>query len=103
MPPVKSSSSLLGMNAKNFELSSTDRNLVSLDDVKGDAGTKGLQGAAGTGLTNCGNWASGTTYAPGCYVFYATSGTNSTIAMWILEGTESYTSTIFPYVVFDLL
>ena len=39
MPPVKSSSSLLGMNAKNFELSSTDRNLVSLDDVKGDAGT----------------------------------------------------------------
>ena len=39
MPPVKSSSSLLGMNAKNFELSSTDRNLVSLDNVRGDAGT----------------------------------------------------------------
>jgi len=65
--------------------------------AKGDDGAKGLQGAAGTGLTNCGNWASGTTYAPGCYVFYATSGANSTIAMWILEGTESYTSTIFPY------
>jgi peroxiredoxin len=39
MPPVKSSSSLFGINAKNFELSSTDRNLVSLDDVRGDAGT----------------------------------------------------------------
>ena len=39
MPPVKSSSSLLGVNAKNFELSSTNQNLVSLDDVRGDAGT----------------------------------------------------------------
>ena len=68
-----------------------------MDGVKGDIGPKGVPGAAGTGLTNCGNWVSGTTYAPGCYVFYATSGSDSTIAMWILEGTEPYTSITFPY------
>ena len=73
------------------------KGLTGVDGVKGDIGPKGVPGAAGTGLTNCGNWVSGTTYAPGCYVFYATSGSDSTIAMWILEGTEPYTSITFPY------
>ena len=39
MPPVKSSSSLFGMNAKDFKLNSTDNKFISLNDIKGDAGT----------------------------------------------------------------
>jgi len=39
MPPVKSSSSLFGISAKDFKLNSTDNKLISLNDINGDAGT----------------------------------------------------------------
>ena len=39
MPPVKSSSSLFGISAKDFKLNSTNNNLISLNDIRGDTGT----------------------------------------------------------------
>lgn len=56
---------------------------------------KGATGDAGTGLVNQGNWVSGTTYSEGSYVFATASGGEGT-AMFILQGTEDYLSTIAP-------
>ncbi len=39
MPPLKTPICDFGINAKNFKLNSTDNKLISLDDIKGDAGT----------------------------------------------------------------
>lgn len=60
----------------------------------GDQGPQGIQGPAGVGLTNRGAWATGTTYAPGDYVFALNgSGVSS---MFILTGSANYTSTTAP-------
>lgn len=77
--------------------------LASLKGAKGDTGTQGIQGVkgdkgdkgeAGTGLTNRGNWATGTTYHEGDYVFSAGSTADS--SMWILNGTADYVSNTQP-------
>jgi peroxiredoxin len=39
MPPLKTPICDFGTKAKNFELDSTDNKVVSLNDIKGDAGT----------------------------------------------------------------
>lgn len=77
--------------------------LASLKGAKGDTGTQGIQGVkgdkgdkgeAGTGLTNRGNWVTGTTYHEGDYVFAA--GTTADSSMWILNGTADYVSNTQP-------
>lgn len=77
--------------------------LASLKGAKGDTGAQGIQGLkgdkgdkgdAGTGLTNRGNWVTGTTYHEGDYVFSA--GTTADSSMWILNGTEDYVSNTQP-------
>ena len=39
MPPLKTPICDFGTNAKDFKLKSTDHKLISLSDIKGDAGT----------------------------------------------------------------
>ena len=39
MPPLKTPICDFGTNAKDFKLNSTDNKLISLNDIKGDAGT----------------------------------------------------------------
>ena len=39
MPPLKTPICDFGTNAKDFKLKSTDHKLISLNDIKGDAGT----------------------------------------------------------------
>jgi len=39
MPPLKTPICDFGKNAKDFKLNSTDNKLISLNDIKGDAGT----------------------------------------------------------------
>lgn len=58
----------------------------------GPQGVQGIQGNPGTGLTNKGNWTSGTTYNPGDYVFYTVSNVSS---LYVLIGT-AYTSSSAP-------
>ncbi|MCB9001670.1 MAG: collagen-like protein [Bacteroidales bacterium] len=61
----------------------------------GPQGPEGPEGPAGTGLTNKGNWVSGTTYDPGDYVFALNSGGTAN-SMWIVEASLSFTSTVEP-------
>jgi len=69
---------------------------ANVPGVAGPTGATGPQGAAGVGLTNQGNWVSGTTYAPNDYVF-ATSSTNPAVnSMWIVQHGSSFVSTIQP-------
>ncbi|MBP7496721.1 MAG: collagen-like protein [Bacteroidales bacterium] len=62
---------------------------------KGDKGETGAQGPAGTGLTNKGNWATGTAYTYGDYVFDRSSVNASVASMWICK--LSLTSSIHPH------
>jgi hypothetical protein len=67
----------------------------------GDWGTAtslvGPKGDTGTGLTNKGNWLTGTTYDPGDYVFYCSNAECLTTSMWIVEAAEPFESTTAPY------
>ncbi len=65
--------------------------------VTGPQGDKGDKGDAGTGLTNKGNWLSGTTYDPGDYVFDRSTDNALINSMWILENQVAYLSSIEPY------
>ena len=73
-----------------------DKGEKGIDGV-GTKGDKGITGSAGTGLTNRGTWVTGTTYNEGDYVFYNTSLSDNTTAMWILHGSTPYLSTLAPY------
>ena len=64
--------------------------------VNGATGPTGAQGPAGVGLTNRGNWVSGTTYAPNDYVFAESSGNPAVNSMWIMQHSSSFVSTIQP-------
>ena len=64
--------------------------------VAGEVGARGVAGAAGTGLENKETWVENTTYNPGDYVFHMTSINNATNTMWILQGSQYY-STEPPY------
>ncbi|MBN1132721.1 MAG: tail fiber domain-containing protein [Bacteroidales bacterium] len=66
-------------------------------DLKGAQGEKGDKGDPGTGLTNRGDWVSGTTYNPGDYVFDDASADHTKNSMWILEGSVAYVSGTNPY------
>lgn len=68
--------------------------LASLKGEKGDQGIQGEKGDAGTGLTNRGNWVTGTVYHPSDYVFAVNSTGNT--SMWIASGDEDYTSNTQP-------
>ena len=62
---------------------------------QGIQGTQGIQGEAGTGLTNKGNWSSGSSYISGDYVFATASiGTNN--SMWVCKSATSFVSTTPP-------
>ena len=62
----------------------------------GPQGPQGIQGPAGTGLTNQGNWLSGTTYTNGDYVFDRSTGNPLVNSMWICQ-TTTFLSTVQPY------
>ncbi len=62
----------------------------------GPQGIQGVQGPAGTGLTNRGNWLSGTTYSNGDYVFDRSTSNPAVNSMWICQ-TSSFTSTTQPW------
>ena len=64
--------------------------------IAGPQGPQGPQGLAGTGLTNRGNWSSGTTYNPGDYVFSESSDNPSVNSMWIVQVDFSFVSSIIP-------
>jgi len=66
-----------------------------LPGAQGPAGPQGPQGPAGTGLTNRGSWVSGFTYQPGDYVF-ASNSAQTANSMWIVQGDESFESTVEP-------
>ena len=57
---------------------------------------QGQEGIAGTGLSNKGDWVSGTTYTSGDYVFAKTSDTDSSTSMFIYKGDGSTPSTTEP-------
>ncbi|MFN8208710.1 MAG: tail fiber domain-containing protein [Bacteroidales bacterium] len=63
----------------------------------GNPGLKGDKGDPGTGLTNRGAWKQDTSYHPGDYVFDRSTGNASINSMWILQGTEDYSSAIQPF------
>lgn len=61
----------------------------------GAQGPQGPQGTPGTGLTNRGNWSSGTAYLNGDYVFDRSSANPAINSMWICQ--VSVTSSAQPY------
>ncbi|AXH72634.1 MAG: putative outer membrane protein [Caudoviricetes sp.] len=82
----------IGSNAQvSIDATSTANNVI-LDFVI----PKGATGEAGTGLTNKGDWVSGTKYVSGDYVFSATSDTDSSTSMFIYKGDGSTESTVKP-------
>ncbi len=60
-------------------------------------GEKGDKGDPGTGLSNLGDWISGTSYNPGDYVFDRSTDNELIKSMWILEDQIAYLSSIEPY------
>ncbi len=64
----------------------------------GPEGPQGPKGDAGTGLTNRGDWVTGTTYDPGDYVFDRSTVDQNINSMWILEDEVAYLSNSQPYV-----
>lgn len=70
-----------------------------LDILKGEEGPQGIQGIqgpAGLGLTNKGNWVSGSTYERGDYVFATTNKNDGGYAMFVVLSENSFTSTTQP-------
>ncbi|MBK8806992.1 MAG: collagen-like protein [Bacteroidales bacterium] len=63
---------------------------------KGEPGTPGDKGDAGTGLTNRGEWVSGSIYKSGEYTFAASASNAAINSMWIYQGNGTTTSTISP-------
>ena len=63
----------------------------------GTQGIQGPQGPAGTGLTNRGNWVTGTTYDPSDYVFDRSSIDPFINSMWISQNAGSFVSNTQPY------
>jgi hypothetical protein len=62
----------------------------------GDVGPTGATGPAGTGLTNRGNWITGTTYNAGDYVFAPSSANPAVNSMWIVQNTSPFVSGTTP-------
>jgi hypothetical protein len=89
------SSELLSVPYAMFAYSG-NQGLQGIIGPKGDSGQMGPQGPAGTGLNNRGDWVA-RTYQPGDYVFDYKSASDSTISMWILNGSVAYNSTQRPY------
>ena len=69
---------------------------VGLTGANGPTGATGSQGVAGVGLTNKGNWVSGTTYLPNDYVFSTSTSNPLVNSMWIMQYSSSYVSTLLP-------
>ncbi|MHC1704565.1 MAG: beta strand repeat-containing protein [Tenuifilaceae bacterium] len=69
-------------NKISYVFSGSGWNILAQD---GSIGPQGPQGAPGTGLTNKGNWASGTSYANGDYVFDRSSANPAVNSMWICQ------------------
>jgi hypothetical protein len=63
----------------------------------GPEGPQGPKGDAGTGLTNRGDWVTGTSYDPGDYVFDRSTADMNINSMWILEDAVAYVSNTQPY------
>jgi hypothetical protein len=84
----------------DFYINTTDKTIYG-PKTTGDWGTAtslvGPKGETGTGLTNKGNWVTGTTYDPGDYVFYCSNAECLTTSMWIVEAAEPFESTTAPY------
>lgn len=70
--------------------------LSSLKGPQGIQGVQGIQGPAGLGLTNKGNWVSGSTYERGDYVFATTTKNDGGYAMFVVLSEDSFTSTTEP-------
>lgn len=93
---------LLAANEGDFFLSSDNSTVYEATSsgwtstgvvLKGAVGPKG---DTGTGLTNKGDWVSGTTYTAGDYVFAKTSDTDSSTSMFIYQGDGTSASTKEP-------
>ncbi|HBX50570.1 MAG TPA: hypothetical protein DEH02_05805, partial [Bacteroidales bacterium] len=82
------------VDKKSYLWNGTSWQVLAQDGLQG---IQGPQGEAGTGLTNRGNWATGTEYNPSDYVFDRSTNDPLVNSMWISQNASTFVSNTQPY------